>query len=165
MYWLAPHFLKMGINNTFYSAPLKKDRMSVQLWALNNFTASVSLAIKLSTIIDHYIKTFLTNAFMKIEQWKISMGCSFPWEEKMIGNSFQSCQHNKIQHFIYTNNVKKLLQNATQLGCVENWENQSGMLLSWCSKINVSNKHSIFKLVHYNNASLLKSHKEMDDLV
>lgn len=149
----------------FYSAHLKEDRMNVQLWALNNFTAYLSLAIKLSTIIDHYIKTFLTSAFMKIEQWKISTDCSFPWEEKIIGNSFQSCQNNKIQHFIYTNKGKKWLQNETQLGCVQNWENQSEMLLPWCSKISASNKHYIFKLVHDNNASLLNSHKEMNDSV
>lgn len=51
---------------------------------------------------------------MKIQQGKIATDCSFPWEEKMIGNFFESCQHNKLQHFIYTNNGEKLLQKTTQ---------------------------------------------------
>jgi len=51
---------------------------------------------------------------MKIQQWKIVTDCSFPWEDKIIGNSFESCQHSKTQHFISTNNGEKLLRKETQ---------------------------------------------------
>lgn len=132
----------------------------MQLCALNIFTTSLSLAIKLSAIIDYYIKTFETSAFMKIQHWKIATDCCFPWEEKMIENSFESCQHNRLPLQIMGRNYCK---KQASIRWVENWKNWSEMFLPRCSKINARNNVLFSNYFRIIDASSLHSHKKIND--